>query len=72
MKGEESSVSVYVERELCIGSGYCVRYAPGVFRLDDEEIAVVIDPEAGTEEERQRAADSCPAGAIYLGEPPGS
>jgi ferredoxin len=61
-------VSVRVERELCIGSGYCVRFAPAVFRLDEEEIAVVIDEEAGTEAERQKAADSCPAGAIYLDE----
>ena len=63
-------MDVYVERELCIGSGYCVRYAPAVFRLDEEEIAVVIDGEAGSEDERRRAADSCPAGAIYLDGPP--
>jgi ferredoxin len=59
-------VSVRVERELCIGSGYCVRFAPAVFRLDEDEIAVVIDEDGGTEAERQKAADSCPAGAIYL------
>jgi len=61
-------VSVRVERELCIGSGYCVRFAPAVFRLDEDEIAVVMDEEAGTQAERQKAADSCPAGAIYLDE----
>jgi ferredoxin len=61
-------MSVRVERELCIGSGYCVRFAPAVFRLDEEEIAVVVDPEGGTEAERRKAADSCPAGAIYLDE----
>ena len=66
-------MSVRVERELCIGSGYCVRFAPAVFKLDDEEIAVVLNPEAGTEAERRKAADSCPTGAIYLDEePPGS
>jgi ferredoxin len=61
-------MSVRVEPELCIGSGYCVRFAPAVFRLGDDEIAVVIDPEGGTEAERRRAAESCPAGAIYLDE----
>jgi ferredoxin len=55
-----------VERELCIGSGYCVRFAPAVFKLDEEEIAVVVDPDGDTDEQRRRAADSCPAGAIYL------
>jgi ferredoxin len=63
-------MSVRVERELCIGSGYCVRFAPAVFRLDEEEIAVVIDENAGSEAERHKAADSCPAGAIYLDEEP--
>ena len=65
-------MSVRVERELCIGSGYCVRFAPAVFRLDEEEIAVVIDEDGGSEAERTKAADSCPAGAIYLDEEPGS
>jgi ferredoxin len=73
MNGKESQVvSVRVERELCIGSGYCVRFAPAVFRLDDEEIAVVVDEEGGTDAERAKAADSCPAGAIYLDEEPGT
>ncbi len=34
-------MDVTVERELCIGSGYCVRIAPDVFALDDEEIAAI-------------------------------
>ena len=37
---------VDVDRDLCIGSGTCVRLAPGVFALDDEEISVVVDPHA--------------------------
>lgn len=69
---KEPGLSVRVERELCIGSGYCVRFAPAVFRLDDEEIAVVVDEDGGSEAERIKAADSCPAGAIYLDEEPGS
>ena len=61
-------MSVRVERELCIGSGYCVRFAPAVFRLDEEEIAVVVDEDGNSQTERAKAADSCPAGAIYLDE----
>jgi ferredoxin len=39
------SIHVDVDRDLCIGSGTCVRLAPGVFALDDEgEISVVLNP----------------------------
>jgi ferredoxin len=59
-------MTVRVERDLCIGSGYCLRYASGVFELDGEEIAIVVDADAGTPEELDRAARSCPAGAIFV------
>lgn len=41
------SIRVMIDRDLCIGSGTCVRLAPAVFALDDEEIAVILDPELG-------------------------
>lgn len=69
---EEDTMDVKVERELCIGSGYCVRLAPEVFALDEEEIAVVLEPVSADEEKLERAAETCPAGAIFLGEDVGS
>ena len=65
---EEDRMDVKVERELCIGSGYCVRLAPDVFALDEEEIAVVFEPVSADEETLERTAETCPAGAIFLGE----
>ena len=36
-----------VDRDACMGSGNCVFWAPGVFDLDDDGIAVVVgDPRA--------------------------
>lgn len=61
-------VSVRVERDLCIGSGNCVRLAPSVFALDSEQIALVVDPSAADGTTLERAASRCPAGAIFLGE----
>ena len=57
---------VRVERELCIGAAECVRLAPAVFRLDEDEIAFVVDADAGTWKELAEAEGRCPAGAIFL------
>lgn len=32
-------LTVRIDRELCIGSGNCVKVAPDLFELDDETIA---------------------------------
>jgi NADPH-dependent 2,4-dienoyl-CoA reductase/sulfur reductase-like enzyme/ferredoxin len=61
------SSAVAVDRALCIGSGNCTRLARGVFALDDDGIATVLDTGAAPAEALQRAARSCPAGAIHLG-----
>lgn len=57
---------VRVDEELCIGAGYCVRLAKGAFRLGDDNIAVVTDPEAATAEQLLLAERTCPAGAVFL------
>ncbi|MGH2744255.1 MAG: ferredoxin [Pseudonocardiaceae bacterium] len=57
---------VTVDRELCIGAGNCARIAPKVFQLDDEEVAIVIDPTGAAADLLRRAAKSCPSGAIVV------
>jgi ferredoxin len=64
------SIHVGVDRDLCIGSGTCVRLAPGVFALDEEEIAVVVDPHAADAGKLRLTAGACPTEAIRIGEPP--
>jgi ferredoxin len=59
---------VRVDRELCIGAGYCAKTAPGAFAVDEHELVVILDPAAATDDELFTAADGCPAGAIYLGD----
>jgi ferredoxin len=60
------NLHVDVDRELCIGSGTCVRLAPGAFALDDEEISVVVDPDAAGEGKLRLAAEACPTEAIRI------
>jgi ferredoxin len=65
------SAHVEIDRDLCIGSGTCVRLAPAVFALDAEEIAIVLDPGAVEPTRLQLAADACPTEAIRIGGPHG-
>jgi ferredoxin len=57
---------VEVDRGLCIGSGDCVDTAPDVFQLDDEEKAVVVDPDGASVDDVVQAAGNCPVSAITV------
>ncbi len=59
-------MKVKVDRNLCIGVGNCVAYAPTVFALDEENKAVVLDPSSVDDETRLEAAESCPQNAIIV------
>jgi len=60
------SVEVIVEHARCIGSKTCLSAAPGVFHIDYDNTALVIDPGASSEEELVDAARTCPTGAISV------
>ena len=62
----KNRIRVEVDRELCIGSGDCVETAPGVFELDDEDKAVVIDPDGEPVDTVLDAAQNCPVTAIFV------
>jgi ferredoxin len=68
--GEELSpnnrIRVEVDRGLCIGSGDCVDTAPDVFQLDQEDKAVVVDPDGASTDDILEAAQNCPVTAISV------
>lgn len=57
---------IEIDREACMGSGNCQFWAPGVFDLDADGIAVVVDPHAAPEEKIVLAAEGCPTQAITI------
>jgi len=59
-------VKVKVDRELCIGVGNCVAIAPTVFKLDDQNKAVILASSSVDEETLMEAAESCPENAIIV------
>jgi ferredoxin len=59
-------IHVMVDRAICIGSGDCVDTAPNVFQLDEEDKAVVVDPDGASVDEVIVAAGNCPVSAIFV------
>ena len=59
-------MKVKVDRDLCIGVSNCVAIAPTVFKLDDEEKAIVLDPASVDDDTLLEAAESCPENAIII------
>lgn len=57
---------IVVDRVKCIGANSCVAVAPGVFQLDDENLAYVTDPDSTDEDTIMLAAQSCPVLAVLL------
>lgn len=57
---------IVVDRQGCIGARSCVLVAPGVFQMDDQNYAYVVDPDSEDEDTILMAAQSCPVLAIHL------
>jgi len=57
---------VEVDRDLCIGAAPCVTVAPGVFQLDEENKAYIVDQKGADDETILLAAQSCPTQAIIV------
>jgi ferredoxin len=60
------ALSIEINREVCMGSGNCSFWAPGVFDLDDDGIAIVTDPEGEPEDKVILAGQGCPTQAIAI------
>ena len=59
-------ILVEVDRTLCFGFGDCVDTLPDVFALDEENKAIVLDPDAATVEDISEASQNCPVDAIVV------
>lgn len=57
---------IVVDRDACIGAAPCVTVAPGVFQLDEDNKAYIVDEHGADAETILLAAQACPVQAIIL------
>ena len=55
----------YVDKSVCIACELCVNLVPTVFRIGDDGLAEVFDPQGASREEIQKAVDGCPVSCIH-------
>ena len=63
---DKRKLIVEVDEGRCIGVAYCVDCAAGVFQMNANRVAEVIDPQGADEETIMEAAQSCPVDAIFV------
>ncbi|MDP2933341.1 MAG: ferredoxin, partial [bacterium] len=64
---EDSKIGkIVVDRDLCIGAASCIAVAENTYKLDNENKAVVIGPNAVDDDTLLMSAQSCPVRAILL------
>jgi len=59
-------LEIEIDSDLCMGSGNCVYEAPGVFDLNEDSVAFVVDPGAAPEDKVVAAVRKCPTHAITV------
>ncbi|MFH1170277.1 MAG: ferredoxin [Candidatus Vogelbacteria bacterium] len=57
---------IVIDRDLCIGAASCIAVSGETYNLDNENKAVVIDPNATDDATLIMSAESCPTKAILL------
>jgi len=62
------TLRVEIDRERCMGSGNCTYWAPKVFDLGEDMVAIVIGDPDPHRARAELAAEHCPTNAITLRE----
>jgi len=57
---------IRVDKAACIGTGDCIKIAPGVFQFDEQLLSEVKDPAGADEATVVWAARKCPTHAIFV------
>ncbi|MBL3589380.1 MAG: 2-oxoacid:acceptor oxidoreductase family protein [gamma proteobacterium endosymbiont of Lamellibrachia anaximandri] len=60
---------VWIETPECTACDECTDINPKIFAYNDDKLAVVIDPQAGTYKDIVKAAEKCTAGCLHPGTP---
>ena len=68
-----SGFIVKIERPTCIGSKNCIKAAPNLFDLDDEQICSFMENTEGIKPEIiLEACSVCPVSALYVNDQEGN
>ena len=68
-----SGFIVKIERPTCIGSKNCIKAAPTLFELDDEQICSFMENTEGISQELiVEACSVCPVNALYVDDKDGT
>jgi ferredoxin len=61
-------MKIAIDRDLCEGNALCVKAAPEVFRIDDDDYAELLIPEPGPEHlaRVKEAVRRCPRAALEI------
>lgn len=60
--------TIEINRDLCMGSGQCIFYAPLTFDQDDTTIAIVADADGDSAADIRTAVQTCPTRALSFDE----
>lgn len=53
-----------VDQDICTGCELCTQIAGNTFRMNDQQLSEVVDPQGDDEQTIQEAIDSCPVSCI--------
>ena len=63
------TLTMRIDRDLCIGAATCIALAPKAWALDDEAKAIILDTtDEETDDALLDAAKGCPVAAIFITE----
>ncbi|WP_199399746.1 4Fe-4S domain-containing protein, partial [endosymbiont of Ridgeia piscesae] len=60
---------VWIETPECTACDECTGINPKIFAYNDDKLAIVIDPQAGSYKDIVKAAEKCTAGCLHPGTP---
>jgi ferredoxin len=61
------TLTVRIDRDLCVGFGDCLDLAPQVFALDEDGVAIFLAPPGEIDTDHLvQACDACPVDAIEV------
>jgi len=55
----------YIDQDECTSCVQCADNLPDVFRMDDDDLAEIVDPAGADEDAIQEEIDACPGECIH-------